>query len=241
MARATKANPNELNQAARVLAEHYQKTNELTYALREERDRFFVFLLVALAVATLFNFDATSSSSLLIAGAVKFLDIRDDKIREALQNSPILGFVQTLLLGAVFYLMSNLYQRTASVLRNFQYLGTMEYEIRERLDIQDTEVSFSREGGYYWRSRKDDGNSTSGNLALWVGRMRAFDLTKNFYTIFLALLLFISFAFRIKSDLETRNWIFAGVDALIGIPTFIYWWSYARVSQDLDKASTKGH
>jgi len=115
----------------------------------------------------------------------------------------------------------------------------MELEIRNRLAIQDTEVSFSREGGYYWGVRKDDRNSPDGFMPRWTKRLRALDLTKNFYTIFLALFLFSSFALRIRNDVITQNWILATVDTLIGIPTLIYWWNYARVSHTMDKGGTK--
>ncbi len=239
MPRASKPTNTENPSAAQVLAEHYQKTSELTYALRDQRDKIFIFLLIALAAATLFNFDATSSDSLLVAGIVKFLQITDAKIITGLQTSPLLEIVQTLLLAAVFYLMSNLYQRTASMLRNFLYLGAMEQEIRDRLGIEDAEASFSREGGYYWRLRKEDPNSHDGVLSRLTRRIRALDLTKNFYTIFLALLLLLSFVLRIMSDAGTQNWILVAVDSLIGIPTLVYWWNYARVSRDLDKAAPK--
>lgn len=224
-----------------ILAEHYQRTSDLTYNFRQERDRIFLFLVLALGVVTLFNIDANSSASLLIASLAKFLEIKDPGIVTSLQASPLLKIVQTLLLGAVFYLMSNLYHRTASVLRNFQYLEAMEREIREHLKIKKGEVSFSREGGYYWQARQEEGNSHVGFFSRWTKRLRALDLTKIFYTIFLALLLFFSFVLRIKSDAESSNWIFATVDSLIGIPTLIYWWSYARVSKNLDKSLTHGH
>src|SRR5574341_1448125 len=111
MPRASKPINREIASAAQVLAEHYQNTSELTYTLRRERDRFFIFLLGALAAATLFNFDATSSDSLLIAAVVKFLEIKDPKIVMGLQTSPLLEIIQTLLLVGVFYLMSNLHHR----------------------------------------------------------------------------------------------------------------------------------
>lgn len=220
--------------AAQILAEHYQKTNELTYSLREQRDKIFIFLLLALAVATLFNVDANSSNSLLIAGVVKFLEIKDPSFPQALNASPILEIIQTILLAIVFYLMGNLYQRTASVLRNYQYLGLMEQEIRNRLGIQDPEISFSREGKYYWRMRKKEIGESPGMLFRWRKRLGALNLTKNFYVIFLASLLFLSFALRIMSDIQTRNWILGIIDSLIAVPTVVYLYSYAAVSNEFD-------
>lgn len=224
---------------AEVLAEHYQKTNELTYSLRQERDKFFLFLLGALGAATLFNFDATASSSLLIAVAVKFLEIKDATVISKLQTSPLLEIIETLLLVGVFYLMSNLHQRNTGVLRNFQYLGAMEQEIRNRLEIKKDEYSFSREGGFYWQAREGDDGAPLGFKARWLKRIHALNLTKSFYTFFLALLLLFSFVLRIRNDLIAQNWFLAGVDTLIGIPTLIYWWSYARTSHNLDKGFSK--
>lgn len=205
-----------------VLAEHYQKTNELTYALRQERDRFFIYLLVALAVVTLFNFDATASKSLLVEGTLKFLNITEPGVRDALRSSPLLGFVQTILLAAVFYLMSNLYNRTVGVLRNYQYIGGLEKEIRLRLGFQEGEVSFTREGGYYWTKRPT-----------------GLEWSKIFYTGLLTLLLVASFAFRIKNDVDGQNWLLATIDLLIAIPTAYYLWNYAHAASDLDKSGTK--
>lgn len=222
--------------AAQVLAEHYQKTNELTYELRQQRDKIFLFLLLTLGGATLFNFDANSSNSILFAGLGKFLG---DNSLGNLKDSPIKSIVVTLLLGAVFYLMSNLYQRTASVLRNYQYLGLMEQEIRVRLGIQEPEISFSREGNYYWRTRERDDSKPDGLFLRWRKKVGALNLTKNFYTIFLASLLILSFALRIFNDVQTQNWLLVIIDALIAVPTLVYLNSYAQVSREFDKPATE--
>ena len=52
----------------------------------------------------------------------------------------------------VLYLMVQLYHRTITITRNYDYLASMEQEIRKGLGLQEPMISFTREGLFYWRN-----------------------------------------------------------------------------------------
>jgi hypothetical protein len=105
---------------AQILAEHYQKTYELTYELWKQRNQTFLILLAVIGAATLLTFGATQTNPLLVRWIAKGLDITDKQEIQDLGKSFPFGLLQSLLLVVVFYLVVNLYHRALYVLRNYQ-------------------------------------------------------------------------------------------------------------------------
>ena len=206
------------NNAGAIIAEHYQKTCDLTDQAREQRDRTFLYLLLTLGAATLFTVDANSSTSLLTNGIAKVLE--KPELAESLKGSLLLKNVQTLLLAIGLYLLSGLYNRTVTVLRNYQYLGALEREIRAQLGLHEKDFSFTREGEFYWRTRTP-----------------VLKRNRQIFALFLATLLLISFVTRVYSDVLNRDYIIGLPDLALGLASLYYLWGYHNVSRDMDRAA----
>ena len=104
---------------AEILAEHYQKTYELTYELWKQRNQTFLILLAVIGAATLLTFSATQTNPLLVRWIAKVLDVTDKQDIQELGKSFPFGLLQSLLLIVIFYLVVNLYHRALYVLRNY--------------------------------------------------------------------------------------------------------------------------
>ena len=205
---------------ATLMVDHYQKTFELTYELWRQRNRTFLLLLGVIGVATLLTFRVPEANSLLVDLVAKALNVRDASRIEVLRKSFPFGILQSILLFVVFYLMVNLYHRALSVLRNFRYLGMLEAEIREDLDLQEPTVSFSREGDFYW-----------GNRGPVLG------VVKWIYIVLLGALLLSFLIGKSIDDVRTGSGILIVVDAVMGIPTLFFFAAYVRSSIRLDRSA----
>ncbi len=198
---------------AELLAEHYQHTFTLTYDYWQQRNRLFLILIAVIAVGSLLLFRVQGADLLVIAllrslSGLDSLDISPDQFR----------FLQSLLLIVVFYLVFNMHHRNLAVLRNYQYLGQMEREIRARLGLGKEEASFTREGDYYWQSR-----TWGQRAAKWV------------YIILLGLGLLLFLIGRLVADFQTGAVLAVVLEALISAATLFYYVLYAVSSPKLDR------
>lgn len=204
---------------AQILAEHYQKTNELTFEMWTQRNRTFLILLGVIGAATLLNFGTPAANSFLVDLVARMLEISGSARMEDLRKSFPFGILQSILLFVVFYLMVNLYHRALYVLRSYHYLGGLEKEIRRHLQLAEEDIAFTREGTYYWGQRP-----------------KASSLVKYVYIGLLGLLLLAFLAGRIWDDFRFGNIFWAMVDVAIAIPTFFFFVEYTRASISLDTA-----
>lgn len=202
---------------AQVLAEHYQKTYELTYELWSQRNRIFLILLGVIGVGTVLTFDVSGTRPLLVRWIAISLKIEaDDKIQQ-LQNSFPFQLVQSIFTLIVFYLIVSLYHRALYVLRNYRYLGSLEREIRQRLAIGEDSQAFTRESMFYWSDR---------SILLRT--------VKYVYIILLGLLLSAFLFKRLYDDFQTGGWLLKIADLLIGSAIILYFFAYATSSISWD-------
>jgi hypothetical protein len=222
----------------RALVDHYRDTFQITWRLWEKRNTSFLLLLGVIGLANLLTHEGVLNGLFLeLIGHFKTTGISD---RAAL-TLPYTT-VQFIILILVFYFTVNLYQNAASVLRNYAYLSLVEREIRAALGFSPGSVAFTRESDFYWGKRP-----------------LFFALVKYFYILILGTILFAYFYVRLRSDLGPFNVLDgAGIafhagdggaqhtpaianrlllvaDIIIGTPTILVFFAYARQSLHLDR------
>ncbi len=204
--------------AVECIAEHYQKTYELTYELWVQRNRTFLILIGTIGAASLLTFQVPQANSLLVDLIAKVLGVTDASRVAELRKSFPFGILQSILLLVVFYLMVNLYHRACYVLRNYAYLGQLEHEIRARLDMSDADCAFTRESKFYWSRRS-----------------RLLGSVKYVYFLLLGVLLAAFLVKRTWDDVAGGSRLLAWVDLGIAVPTFTYFLAYAVASVRWDQ------
>ena len=210
-----------MKENSELLAEHYQKTYELTFELWRQRNQTFLILLGVIGGATLLTFSPAQTEPLLVLWIAKALGVTEGhEIRELGAGFPF-GLLQSLLLVVVFYLMVNLYHRSLYVLRNYRYLSQLEREIRDDLGLPSDSIAFTREGSFYWSDR-----------ALFQSTV------KWCYIALVGCLLFAFLGGRILEDFRTRTLVLACVDLAISVATAVFFLAYARSSVSMDTAKT---
>jgi hypothetical protein len=202
-----------------ILADHYQKTSELTVELWKQRNQIFLILLAVIGAGTILTFSPTTTNPLLVRWIAKSLGVADRQDVQDLGNSFPFGLLQSLVLVVVFYLVVNLYHRSLYVLRNYRYLAALESEIRQHLAVDKRAIAFTREGAFYWNDR-----SPLQSAVKWC------------YIVLVGSLLFAFLGGRIFEDLRTHPLALAAVDVLLAIPTALFFLAYARSSVSLDSA-----
>jgi hypothetical protein len=206
-------------QNPQLLTEHYQKTYELTYELWKQRNITFLVLLGVIGIATLLTFGPAQTNPLLIAWIAKVLGITERAEIAELRSSFPFAILQSLLLIVVFYLMVNLYHRALYILRNYRYLGELEREIRDHLQLSKDSVSFTRESSFYW-----------GDRALLLGAV------KWMYILFVGALLLAFLGGRTYRDFGSGNSVLGLVDLSVSVPTIVFFVAYAYSTVSLDTA-----
>jgi len=206
-----------MNNIAEILIDHYQKTYELTYMMWKQRNRLFILLIIIIGVATLLTFRVSEANSLLVDLIAKIFSITDQKRIDQLRTSFPFGVIQSILLITIFFLMVNLYHRALYVLRNYQYLGALEKEIRSHLNLSKASIGFTRESTFYWSRR----SSILGSV-------------KWFYIVLLGILLLTFLSGRIIDDFQTGSFLLAIAELIIMIPILLYFFAYANSSIFLD-------
>lgn len=167
-----------------ALTEHYQKTYELVLHFWERRNRQFLILAGVLAVAAM----ASILQEALIAGAKEYLNTllqakegglgQTSAPRQPLSESVPLAYdvLITFLMVATFYLMANLYHRSGGIIRYYVYLGMLEREIRDQMQLRPSQPGFTREGSFY----KASGAAVTG-LIRWTYKLVLFSLLVLFF------------------------------------------------------------
>ena len=201
--------------SAQLLAEHYQKTFEVTLDVWGQRNQTFLFLLAVVGFATLLTFSATASATqpLLLDLIAKLLSIESESRQRELRASFPYGLIQTIMLMVVLYLTLVLYHRTTFIKRSYLYLGKLETELRAALGLAADSVAFTREGQFY------ESNSSSLRHAVGIA-----------YIVMLGLLLFAFLGMRILTDFGSGNIVTGVIDLVLAIPTTVFFVAYVRAS-----------
>lgn len=206
-----------MNDKGKILADHYQKTYELTWDLWRQRNTTFLVLLCVIAASTLLTFGSAETQPLLVRWLAKTLEITDRQDILELSRSFPFGLLQSLLLVVVFYLMVNLYHRALYVLRNYRYLACLEREIRRELGVLADSAAFTREGKFYWTDRV-----ILQSAVKWC------------YIVLVGVLLFAFLIGRIYQDFRTRTLTLAVAELLVATATGVFFLAYAKSSVSMD-------
>lgn len=209
-----------MKDSTEILATHYQNKYELTHELWTQRNSSFLFLLAAIGIGAVLIFGTQDTNSLIIYGIASLLGISDAARIDAMQRSFPFALLQTIVLIVVYYLMVNLYHRTVSVFRLYRYMGELEREIRQGLELPVTSFAFTRESTFYWHKRP-----------------RAIGFIKWVYTVLLGVLLFMFLGGRIYGDIHAQQWLLVALDVVITLPVAVYFFEYARASNQMDRPS----
>jgi hypothetical protein len=201
---------------AELLADHYQKTYELTLETWKERNRSFLLLLAVIGTASLLTFNVEQAQPLLGDLIAKIFSITDATRRGELGDSFPYGLIQSILLMVVLYLMVTLCHRTTSINRHYRYLQSLEQELRNLLALGSDSVGFTREGAFYWGERH------------W-----ALSVVGYAYKGMLGLLLLAFLGMRIYGDVSAGNFLFAVTDTLLAAATLVFFVGYAKPSLGL--------
>lgn len=207
-----------------VLAEHYQKTFEVTLNLWEQRNRAFLIILLVVGAATLLTINPTKlvAEPLLVEYIAELFGVEPGE-REALREGFPYGLIQSILLMGILFFMVLLFHRTTMIQRNYVYLADIEKEIRERLGLRDHERSFTREGEFY--------ASHPAPFARQIGLA---------YIAMLGVLLIPFLAVRILTDISTGAYWIATVDAVLAAPTLAFFLAYCYLSSGLIRRLVHG-
>ena len=202
---------------AEIIAGHYQHTVELTTESWKERNRLFVFLIVATGIGLLLVLKVPEARSLLVDFIVKLLEITKEERIEQLQENFPLDVILSMILIIVFYLMQKLYSTNLSVFRHYIYLGALEKEIRKSLSLPDDSISFTREGEFYWGKR-----SFTQKISKW------------YYILVILIILLPFITLKIIDDFNTQTYLLAVVDIVVSVGTFLYFVEYVRSATKFD-------
>jgi hypothetical protein len=226
MAKTTEKPEAQLPQSVNVevLASHYQKTFEVAYEYWKERNRLFVFLVIAAGIGLLIILRVPEAPSLLVDAIAKFLGIDDPLRKTQLYTTFPFDVLLSMILVAMFYLMQRLYSTNLSVMRHYLYLGAVEKEIRDNLNLPPGSISFTREGKYYW------------------DRRMIMQTASKWYYIFVLFVILIPFiVLKLQADWLSQNWLIILVDFTVSLMTFLYWaeYSYSAFRFDVPKIPTE--
>ena len=188
-----------------TLAEHYQKTFEVTYEMWKQRNKLYLVLLSLVSVATLVTFQAPQANSLLIDWVANLVGVTDpSRIAEIRVGFPF-AILQSALVMAVFYVMINLYQHNRIIWHNDSYLRSLEKEMRDLIGLEVESKIFTRESSYNTGESFRDG--------VLIART---------YVVSLGLLLSAFLGGRIVEDIRLGNLLLVIIDSLLSFMIFIY-------------------
>ena len=130
------------------MLDHYQETYKVTHRFEYERNRLFIlFILVLIAAIYL------ALNKELAQVALDLIGPKSDAAREALAKVNFYRIFNVISIMAAFYLIVNLHHRFSTIKRNYRYLGLLEAEIRDELQIPATRIAFTRESTFYTQNR----------------------------------------------------------------------------------------
>ena len=196
-----------------VIADHYQKTFELTMQTWEKRNRTFLILLGVVGLGALLTWNPEGSQPLFVDIVLKLIGIADAERSAALRDSFPFSLMQSVLLVVVAYLTIVLYHRTATIQRHYKYLAVLENDLRGRLSLTSESSVFTREGDFYQAHKPA------------MGRYVAIS-----YVAMLGSLLAAFLGYRIFQDFASGNLLVGGADVLLTIPTLLFFYGYAKQS-----------
>lgn len=208
--------------AIKILAEHYQRSYEVTYKFWRQRNGVFLVLLALIAASALLIASPSGGHPLLLSALAGYLGVTNCSDVASLQSAFPFQLVDSVLLLGVFYATVNLYHRACAVLRGYDYLGAMEKEIRSMLGLDAGFVSFTREGDFYKNQRLG-------------GRLKT---VKYAYALLLGFLLLLFLFERMRYDwYHSSPWLFV-FDSLVALATLFYYGVYVEAS--FRKAKSRG-
>jgi hypothetical protein len=206
-----------LENDAKHVIDHYQKTYELTFSLWEGRNNIFLTLLGLVGVATLVAFPALGTRSIVFLYLGHSIGLKETELL-VLQNGFPFGLLQAIFLFLILYLTVNLYHRARYVLRNYAYLSALETEIRQMLGLGEGAAAFTRESTFYWGHR----DTLSGAV-------------KYVYIVLLGGLLLSLLFTLIVSDWRSGNLLLSVVDMTFAVPTLTFLYGFAISSVSMDR------
>jgi hypothetical protein len=199
------------NKNIEILAEHYQKTFEVTYESWKQRSKLYLLLLGLVSVAVLLTYQAPQANPLLVDWLANALNITDTNRVAEIRNGFPFALLNSALGIAIFYTMLNLYQHSRIIRQNDVYLHGLERELRNKLDLGADSIFFTRESSYNTGERFKDAI-----LIAWT------------YVISLGLLLFAFIGGRIAEDLQLKNLALIFIDSILSTMILVYFFLYAR-------------
>jgi hypothetical protein len=202
-----------MQDSAEIVADHYQKTYELTLQMWEQRNTTLLQLLAVVGVASLLTFNVPQAQPLLVDLIAKLVGMSDEGARQELRRSFPYGLIQTILLTVILYLTAVLYHRTAFIRRCYAYLAAMEAELRDGLGLAPDSVAFTRESAFYGRHRAGLGRFVSGT-----------------YVVMLGLLLLAFLCGHILADFSASNVLFGLADVALAVPIVVLFVAYALLT-----------
>ncbi|GAA1653958.1 hypothetical protein GCM10009733_059140 [Nonomuraea maheshkhaliensis] len=135
--------------SATLIAEHYQHSFELAYKYWRERNRLFVAMLGMLGFMAVIS-TRSQAGSLLVIGIANALGVQGEGGQTAaIQDSLPIALVNGVLLGVIAMLVFLVYQRTRYLKALYAYLGELESELRNLLELPETSIAFTRESDFY--------------------------------------------------------------------------------------------
>jgi hypothetical protein len=200
-------------QEKELLVEHYHKTYDLTFSIWEGRNRTLLILLIVVGFSTLLTFNVSEAQPLLVDIIAKLCGITDSTRIAELRKSFPYGIIQSIFIMVVFYLMLNLYHKTSFIKRSYEYLSSVEKDIRDVLDLSASSVSFTREGDFY--------NSKRSFSAFMTGVS---------YVLILGILLVSFLGMRIRTDFMTSQIYILWVDIALSVGIAYFFIVYACIS-----------
>ncbi|MGC1375695.1 MAG: hypothetical protein WA821_05720 [Anaerolineales bacterium] len=212
-----------------TIAEHYQKTFEITHETWKERNNLFVYLVLTTSVGLLMLLRVPQLNSLLVDAIAKLLGITDPaRIAQLYKDFPF-DILLSVFLVIIFYFMQKLYSTNLSVMRNYLYLGAVEDEIRQHLGLSAGSVAFTREGRFYWGER-----TMTQKISKW------------YFVVVISILLLPFLILKLANDVSLGNGLVMVADFLVALMTLAYFIEYARSTVTLDvprflKPTPAGH
>lgn len=200
-------------QNSELLVDHYHKTYDLTFKIWESRNKNLLILLTLVGCSVLLTFNVAETQPLLVDIIAKLCGITDASRMLELRKSFPYGIIQSIFLIVTLYLMINLFHKTRFIKRNYEYLGGLESDIRSAMSLQNSNVSFTREGAFYSQNYSVSSKITGLSYVLILG------------------VLLISFtAMRLITDWDSKQLYNFSIDLLISIALAYFFISYALIS-----------
>jgi small-conductance mechanosensitive channel len=136
------------------MLDHYQETYRVTHRYEYERNRLFILFILVLVAAIYLALNKELASQL----AVDVIGPKTDTAREAWAKVNFYRIFSVISIMAAFYLIVNLHHRFSTIKRNYSYLGQLEREIRQELQIHPPNIAFTRESTFYEQNRSSLSN-----------------------------------------------------------------------------------